>query len=152
MKLLLILLTALTGQQSIVEQYINDHAHLAEYTQMQYGVPASITLAQAIIESASGTSELATKANNHFGIRYFPGTYYTGPHHNGWRVYQTVQDSYIDHALFFINNPQCEWPYGKDYKVWARVLQICKYAGEDPGYDTAIINTIHQYNLTRFDL
>ena len=151
MNTLILIFAGIFTTDSKVEQYIQDHYQLALYTQMQYNVPASITLAQAIIESAYGTSELAVKANNHFGIRYFPGTYYLGPHYNGWRVYRTVRDSYIDHALFFHNNPQCEWPFGKDYKVWAKVLYICKYAGDSPEYETELIRIIEQHKLTQYD-
>jgi len=139
------------SENTVVQEYIEKYLELAQYTDMQYNIPASITLAQAIIESASGTSELAVKGNNHFGIKYFKGTYYLGAHWNGWKVYQTVRESYIDHALFFHNNPQCEWPFGKDYKAWAKVLYVCKYAGDSPEYETEILRIVEQYNLTQYD-
>lgn len=153
MNTLILIFVALFATDSKVEQYIEQHYKFAQYTDIQYDIPASITLAQAIVESASGTSNIALKANNHFGIRYFPNTYYKGPHWNGWRVYQTVRESYIDHALWFkYTVTTCKWPYGKDYKVWANYLQACKYAGDSQIYADELVRVVEQYNLTQYDV
>ena len=123
-----------------------------------HGIPASITLAQGLLESGAGTSELAKKSNNHFGIKR--GSSWTGPtttHFDDgrtehFRVYASVRDSYEDHSKFLLRDR-----YSRlfrlsilDYKGWARGLKSCGYA-TSPTYANRLISIIELYGLNRFD-
>ena len=138
------------------EAYIEQYRHIAIEQQRLHGIPASITMAQAILESAAGKSELATKANNHFGIKCtsdWPGKSY---HYNEertnecFRHYATVQDSYEDHSLF-LKRKRYESLFALsvgDYKGWAQGLKDCGYA-TDPKYPEKLIRIIELYELNR---
>lgn len=138
------------------EAYIEQYRHLAIEQQRLHAIPAAITMAQALLESAAGKSELATKANNHFGIKCtsdWPGKTYQ---HNDertnecFRHYATVQDSYEDHSLFLLRK-RYESLFALsvgDYKGWAQGLKDCGYA-TDPNYPEKLIRLIELYELNR---
>ena len=139
--------------------YINKYKDIAIDHQKRYKIPASITLAQGLLESAAGTSELARKSNNHFGIKC----------HNSWegkrvyndddekaecfRKYRNSKESYEDHALFLTKSPRYEKLFKldiTDYKGWAHGLKRCGYA-TDKAYASKLIQTIELYGLHRYD-
>lgn len=147
------------AQQMTPFQYIEKYKDAAMYNMREKKVPASITLAQGILESGAGNSDLATLANNHFGIKchtWNGETYYKDDDapNECFRKYASVQDSYADHAQFLISRPR----YAKcfqlditDYKGWARELKAAGYATL-PTYAEKLIHTIEKYNLHQFDL
>ena len=123
------------------------------------GVPASITLAQGLLESGNGRSELALKSNNHFGIKC----------HNGWkggkvyhdddakgecfRKYDDPADSYRDHSDFLRYRDRYKFLFDykvTDYKAWAYGLKKAGYA-TDPAYPTKLIRLIEEYKLYEYD-
>ena len=147
------------------ERYIEDYKDLAVIEMHRSGIPASIILAQALVESRYGTSKLATNANNHFGIKcksYWQGmTYYhkDDDYKNGklidscFRSYNTVLDSYVDHSYFLMTTPWYQelFSYSKtDYTNWAIGLKRCGYA-TNPKYADMLIKKIEQFDLGRFD-
>lgn len=140
------------------EDYIATYSSMAIEQQTQYGIPASITLAQGLLESAAGRSVLATEGNNHFGIKC----------HNEWkgssmvksddapddcfRVYDNPSESYADHSRF-LTRKRYE-PLFKldpsDYAAWAKTLRKCGYA-TDPNYADRLITIIERYGLNNLD-
>jgi LysM repeat protein len=141
------------------EEYIwrfKDHALKEMY---QYGIPASITLAQAMLESGNGNSPLAMYANNHFGIKCheeWDGLTYMfddDVKNECFRKYSDPLESYSDHSLFLISRdrytPLFELPK-TNYKEWARGLQDAGYA-TSPTYATRLVEMIEQYNLFELD-
>ena len=141
------------------ERYINTYSQLAIQQEMKYNIPASITLAQGILESAAGTSYLAKEANNHFGIKC--QTEWTGARaykdaeipNECFRKYTSVAHSYEDHSLFLTERSRYErlFTYRKtDYRAWAKGLQDCGYA-TDKGYANKLINLIERYQLYLYD-
>lgn len=84
--------------------YIKRYSQFANNTQQYYGVPATFTLAQGGLESGWGASNIARRTNNHFGIK--ADRSWSGPAYNGWRVYDSVQDSFDDHGKFLVQNPR----------------------------------------------
>ncbi len=149
-----------TWAQTTAERYnayIEKYIQIAQEQQREHGVPASITLAQGILESAAGTSELATKANNHFGIKCagdWSGNTYTyddDAKNECFRKYRSVKDSYDDHSLF-LKRTRYESLFKlavTDYKGWAHGLKRCGYA-TDPGYATKLIYIIETYDLAQY--
>jgi len=152
--------------QPHVVSYIESHMYLAIDEMQLSGIPASITLAQAIIETNGGTSRLAREGNNHFGIKcksYWKGETFYQPDDdrdaNGklipscFRVYDSVMDSYRDHTEFLMtsSNYRSLFQYEEtDYESWARGLQLCGYA-TDPRYGEKLISTIRRYHLDELD-
>lgn len=134
--------------------YIAKYRDLAIEQQRKYKIPASITMAQGILESAAGKSELAVKANNHFGVKCtsdWPGRTYRHDDETKnecFRRYADVKDSYEDHSLF-LKRKRYEslfsLPIG-DYKNWAYGLKACGYA-TDPKYPEKLIRLIELYDL-----
>ena len=139
--------------------YIDQYSALAVLEMQRTGVPASITLAQGMLESGYGLSPLATKAHNHFGMKC----------HSDWkgekffyddetpdecfRVYPTVEDSFRAHSDFLRGRERYKALFDldpTDYKGWARGLRRAGYA-TDPGYATKLINLIEDFQLYRFD-
>ena len=134
--------------------YIDQWKQTAIENQADYGVPASIIMAQALLESAAGTSELAKNANNHFGIKctseWFGGVYYHDDDSKGecFRQYGNAAESFKDHALF-LQRPRyatCFEIAVEDYEGWAHRLKACGYA-TDPGYAPKLIKIIEEYRL-----
>jgi LysM repeat protein len=138
--------------------YIDKYKDLAMEQQQKYAIPASITLAQGLLESGAGRSRLATEANNHFGIKT-PGGW-TGPYirvdddrpNEKFRKYRTVRESYEDHSQFLLKpRYQRLFTYKTtDYKAWAKGLKACGYA-TSPTYAQSLIRIIEMYSLHQFD-
>lgn len=134
--------------------YIEEWREVAVANQRDYGVPASIILAQGLLESAAGTSELAKNANNHFGIKctsdWFGGNYYYDDDSKGecFRTYRDAGESYKDHSLF-LQRPRYQTCFEiavEDYSGWAYRLKQCGYA-TDPLYPKKLIKIIEDYRL-----
>ncbi len=142
------------------EQYINKYKELAVTQMNQYGIPASIIMAQACIESGNGNSRLAVKGNNHFGIKC--GGNWNGKqiYHNDdkrnecFRKYNTVEDSFKDHSEFLKNGRRYSSLFNlerTDYKAWAYGLKAAGYA-TDPRYAKLLIDIIEKYKLYELDM
>lgn len=134
--------------------YIDQWKKMAIEQQQNYGIPACITLAQGLLESSAGQSELAQNANNHFGIKctsdWLGGSYYYDDDRKGecFRVYNNAEESFEDHALFLRRSryaPLYELDI-VDYRRWAQGLSACGYA-TDPSYATKLIAIIENYGL-----
>ena len=142
-----------------VYDYIANYKEVAMNNMKNYGIPASIILAQGILESGAGRGSLAINANNHFGIKC----------HNDWtgesvrqdddteqecfRKYNDPAESFKDHAVFLSGRNRYaslfDLPKG-DYEAWARGLRAAGYA-TDPRYPEKLISYIERYNLQQFD-
>jgi hypothetical protein len=148
------------GQRIISrENYIQIYAELAVSEMIRSGIPASITLAQACLESGNGNSILSIKSNNHFGIKCKSSwrgkkVYHDDDERNEcFRQYNSVAESYIDHTDFLMNSPR----YGAlftlkltDYKGWARGLKKAGYA-TNPHYADQLIKIIEDHKLNLYD-
>ncbi len=146
------------AQKSTPEQYINQYANIAIKEMNRSGVPAAITLAQGILESESGNSELAAKSNNHFGIKCKSTWEGAKVYHNDdatgecFRKYETVEQSYVDHSDFLKVNGRYASLFELDpldYIAWARGLKKAGYA-TNPQYAQKLISIIERYNLNEF--
>jgi len=146
------------GQEISRKEYIEKYSFLAVKQMNQYKIPASITLAQGILESNNGNSRLATKANNHFGIKC-----------HGWegkkifadddkknecfRNYKNVLESFVDHSLFLNKYSRYEFLFDykiTDYKSWAKGLKKAGYATNNK-YPELLIKIIEENKLYQFD-
>ena len=146
------------GQEISRKEYIEKYSSLAVKQMHQYKIPASITLAQGILESNNGNSRLATKANNHFGIKC-----------HGWegkkifadddkknecfRNYKNVLESFVDHSLFLNKYSRYEFLFEykiTDYKSWAKGLKKAGYATNNK-YPELLIKIIEENKLYQFD-
>ena len=154
------LLPLLAGAQSLQELYIEKYADIAVEEMLRSGVPASITLAQGILESGAGQSRLATEGNNHFGIKCHKG--WTGPsmRHDDdakdecFRVYGDAEESFRDHSDFLRYRDRYKFLFDlerTDYEGWAYGLRQAGYA-TDPKYPSKLIKYIEEYNLARYDV
>lgn len=140
-------------------EYVALYSHIAVKHMKEYGIPASITLAQGILESGSGNSDLARNANNHFGIKC----------HRGWegesylkdddaknecfRKYKTAEESFTDHAVFLTTRSRYATLFelgSTDYKAWAHGLKAAGYA-TNPEYAERLIGVIERYELHEYD-
>lgn len=160
MAVVLVLVSAVVAfGQSHQEKYIERFSGIAVSEMYRSGVPASITLAQGLLESGNGRSELAVKSNNHFGIKC----------HNGWkggkvyhdddakgecfRKYDHPEDSYRDHSDFLRYRDRYKFLFDykvTDYKAWAYGLKKAGYA-TDPAYPKKLIKLIEDYKLYEYD-
>ncbi|MDR1500482.1 MAG: glucosaminidase domain-containing protein [Tannerellaceae bacterium] len=141
------------------ESYIRQYGALSAGQQKKYHVPASITLAQGLLESGAGQSELAKKSNNHFGIKCHSGwsgeTVYYDDDAKGecFRKYKSVEDSFEDHSVFLSGRPIYANLFKldiRDYQGWAKGLQEAGYA-TDRAYANRLIKLIEDYELYRYD-
>ena len=141
------------------ESYIEAYADMAVAEMYRSGVPASITLAQGLLESRYGLSELSLKSNNHFGIkchRDWTGkkVYFDDDAKNEcFRAYASVADSYADHSDFLRYKDRYKFLFDydvTDYKAWCHGLKKAGYA-TDPSYATKLIKVIEDYKLYEFD-
>ena len=139
--------------------YIQKYAHIAVSEQAKFGIPASITLAQGLLESGAGKSELALKSNNHFGIKCHTGWTGERTYHDDdaeqecFRKYKNVSESYDDHSLFLTSRPRYADLFSlkaTDYKGWAHGLKKAGYA-TDPNYANKLIKIIEDYGLHQLD-
>ncbi|WP_313114330.1 glucosaminidase domain-containing protein [Aequorivita sediminis] len=142
-----------------VEFYINQYREIAKDNMVNYKIPASITLAQGILESGAGAGELTQKANNHFGIKCHKGWDGERAYHDDdekqecFRKYPHPKYSYRDHSLFLTQRSRYQNLFSlriDDYKAWARGLRRAGYA-TDPKYPEKLISIIERYRLDRFD-
>lgn len=140
------------------ESYIERFKYIAVAEMNKNGIPASITLAQGLLESGNGNSELAVKANNHFGIKcngeWNGKKIYKDDDEKDecFRVYSSAEQSYVDHSEFlkrkrYANLFDLE---KNDYKGWAKGLKEAGYA-TNPKYPDLLISLIERYQLYRFD-
>ncbi|MCL9807353.1 glucosaminidase domain-containing protein [Flavobacterium amniphilum] len=143
----------------VVFAYIDQFKEIAKDNMQKHGIPASITLAQGILESGAGTGMLCNLANNHFGIKCHKE--WTGEYvrydddaaQECFRKYEHPKESYRDHSLFLTSRP---WyaPLFKlpkdDYKAWSYGLKKSGYA-TDPKYPNKLIGLIERYQLQRYD-
>lgn len=139
--------------------YIDQWKGVAVQNMIQFGIPASITMAQGILESGFGNSELAREANNHFGIkchkswdgkRYF---YDDDRKNECFRKYKSAAESFQDHSNFLTSYSRYDFLFDlskTDYKSWARGLKKAGYA-TNPKYAKLIIETIEENNLAALD-
>lgn len=140
------------------QAYFDRYKDLAIEQMQKHRIPASITLAQGVLESGAGSSELARKGNNHFGIKCHGWTGRTTYHDDDernecFRAYNNVFESYEDHSLFLVNSRRYSSLFQldrKDYKGWAYGLKACGYA-TNPRYATQLIEIIQLYNLDQYD-
>lgn len=154
------------NEDVLVSNYIEVYREIAVVEMHRSGIPASITLAQALHESSNGFSKLATNANNHFGIKcknYWVGqTYFHKDDdfdgqgnllESCFRSYDSVLDSYIDHSNFLMMTAHYAPLFNNnknDYKAWAHGLKNCGYA-TDARYAEKLISKIEKYNLNQYD-
>lgn len=158
---LLLLSTSILQAQSRnpkYEAYIAKYAELAVASQKEYHIPASITLAQGLLESAAGESKLAQRCNNHFGIKCGSSWYGRTMHQDDdargecFRCYGNVKASYDDHAKF-LQRQRYSFLFDykvTDYKAWAHGLRKAGYA-TDPRYPEKLIRIIEDYELYKYD-
>ena len=140
-------------------QYIKKYAPLAVLEMHKYDIPASITLAQGILESGNGRSRLASKSNNHFGIKCHVGWKGAKVYHDDdekgecFRKYKYVETSYKDHSEFLSGRRRYASLFKlrkSDYKGWAKGLKKAGYA-TDKKYPKKLIKIIEEYKLYEFD-
>ena len=138
--------------------YIERYRDMAQDQMRRHKIPASITLAQGLLESGAGRSDLAVKANNHFGIKV--GVGWNGPYviksddnpNDRFRKYNSVAESYEDHSQFLMK-PRYAILFQlspTDYKGWAQGLKSCGYA-TSPTYAQQLITIIENYGLHQYD-
>ncbi len=157
---LLFLASGLMAQERMsTEEYIDLYKDVAIKKMKEYRIPASITLAQGILESGSGNSSLARKANNHFGIKCHKG--WTGKtfimdddeKNECFRKYKHASDSYRDHSQFLTQRGRYSFLFDypiTDYKKWAHGLKKAGYA-TNPKYPQLLIRIIEKYSLDQYD-
>lgn len=152
---------SLFGQRKMTRsEYIDLYKDVAIEKMHTYGIPASITLAQGILESGCGSSDLAIKANNHFGIKChkeWSGKTFTmddDEKNECFRKYDDPADSYRDHSLFLTTRERYSGLFtlkSTDYKGWAQGLKKAGYA-TNPQYPQLLIKIIEEENLHQYDL
>ena len=152
--------TAVNGYgKDAYSDYISKYSGLAVEQMKKYGIPASITLAQGLLESDAGRSTLASKCNNHFGIKCHSDWKGRKMYHDDderqecFRCYRNAEESFSDHSLFLVNGARYQSLFklgATDYKGWAKGLKAAGYA-TSPTYATKLIELIERYGLDRFD-
>ena len=158
--------TILSGQDAAVESYIQRYQELAVREMHRTGIPASIKMAQAILESDAGRSDLAKNANNHFGIKC--GSDWNGPTYGKkddergavgfkkkscFRKYNTPEQSFTAHSDFLTTRPNYAPLFDispTNYKKWAKGLKKAGYATSNQ-YPKRLISVIERYDLDRLD-
>ena len=140
------------------EDYVKFYSNIAMDEMIQFGIPASITLAQGILESGAGKGRLAVQANNHFGIKCHDWNGKKIYHDDDeeqecFRKYDNPEYSYRDHSLFLSNRVRYSFLFDlkkDDYKQWAKGLKKAGYA-TDPKYPQKLIDLIQRYQLYKYD-
>ena len=156
----LIILLTFAGSANAAEsaqvEYIEEWKGEAVRQMKMYAIPASITLAQGVLESGNGNSELAKKSNNHFGIKCHAGWQGGRTYHDDdekgecFRVYDDGKDSYEDHSKFLLRDRYAslfELDLD-DYKGWAKGLKKCGYA-TNPKYPELLITIIERHDVNK---
>ena len=141
------------------EAYVKRFAEIAQTEMHKYGIPASIKLAQGLIESNAGDSRLSVNNNNHFGMKCFSrkckkghcSNFTDDSHKDFFRVYSSAWESYRAHSIM-LNGDRYRHlqKLGKDYKSWAKGLKKAGYA-TDKQYAEKLIQLIEDLHLDRFD-
>ena len=151
---------SVNAQMITPEQYVGLYKDIAVREMKRMGIPAAITLAQGLLETESGNSELVKKSNNHFGIKCKSNWTGEGVTHDDdslgecFRKYPNAEDSYRDHSNFLRAGKHYSFLFdlaSTDYKGWAYGLKKAGYA-TNPKYPAILIRYIEQYNLQRFNL
>ncbi|MFP4064909.1 MAG: glucosaminidase domain-containing protein [Bacteroidales bacterium] len=145
-------------QKESFPEYIDKYKYIAMAEMRQSGIPASIKLAQAILESGLGKSQLALEANNHFGIKchdWTGGTYYYDDDEvdECFRVYHNPLHSFLDHTEFLTNRPRYAFLFALEptnYEAWAHGLSQAGYA-TNPRYPAMLIRLIREHELHQYD-
>ena len=140
------------------EDYVKYYSSIAMDEMIQFSIPASITLAQGILESGAGKGRLAVEANNHFGIKCHDWNGKKIYHDDDekqecFRKYDNPEYSYRDHSLFLSDRKRYSFLFDlkkDDYKQWAKGLKKAGYA-TDPKYPQKLINLIERYELYKYD-
>ena len=157
--LLLALPVALTAQRITPEEYIQTYKDIAMREMRDHKIPASITLAQGLLESGAGNSALAREAKNHFGIKCHKGwegdTYIMDDDEKNecFRKYDNAEESFVDHSLFLTTRSRYAALFDldiTDYEGWARGLKAAGYA-TNPKYAQLLIDRIKLYDLAKYD-
>lgn len=147
-------------QSHTTEDYIDMWKSTAVEQMQSYKIPASITLAQGILESGNGNSKLARHANNHFGIKchenWSGGTFYQDDDQANecFRSYSNASESYKDHSLFLTSRKRYEGLFAlsiTDYQGWATGLKSAGYA-TNPKYAQLLVTIIEKYHLEQYDI
>ena len=150
---------SVVAQEATSEDYIRKYHKIAIDEMHAYGIPASITLAQGILESGNGNSDLAHKSNNHFGIKCHKNWSGRKVYHDDdaknecFRKYRKVSDSYRDHSEFLKNRDRYAFLFDykmTDYTAWAKGLKKAGYATH-PEYAEKLINLIERFDLAQYD-
>lgn len=153
------LLSIAQGTKMSREEYIEKYAKLAVQEMQRVGIPASITLAQACLESSNGNSDLSIASNNHFGIKCHSSWQGKRIYHDDdakgecFRVYDKVYDSYIDHSNFLRNGQRYAFLFEfdkNDFTSWAYGLKRAGYA-TNPDYPKMLIKIIEDFQLYKYD-
>lgn len=144
---------------ALVMDYIERYQKIAKEDMVVYGIPASITLGQGILESGAGTGPLSEQANNHFGIKCHlewngPSVKYDDDEaQECFRKYTNPEESYRDHSMFLTSRTRYSNLFKlekDDYKGWSKGLKAAGYA-TDPQYPAKLISLIERYNLQQYD-
>ncbi len=152
--------TAVKVTTAMVLEYIEKYKEIAKKEMVDYGIPASITLGQGILESGAGTGPLSVQANNHFGIKCHKEwkgssvSYDDDAVGECFRKYSDPYESFKDHSVFLVTRERYANLFRldiADYKGWAKGLKAAGYA-TDPAYPTKLIGLIERYQLQRFDV
>ena len=157
--LFLPLISFAQSRNKTYDAYIEKYYTIAQKQQEAHGIPASITLAQGLLESGAGKSTLAVNANNHFGIKCHDWTGATeyaddDKKNECFRKYKHVLDSYEDHSQFLVTRSRYQSLFSlspTDYQGWAHGLKKAGYA-TDPAYAFKLISIIDTYELHQYDL
>lgn len=147
------------AQRMTVEEYVAAYKDVAIAQMKRLGVPASIILAQGILETENGNSDLVKRSNNHFGIKC--KSTWTGPSvshtddapNECFRKYASAEESYRDHSDYLFNTPRYASLFKlapTDYKGWAYGLKRAGYA-TNPRYPQILISNIEKYNLQQYN-
>ena len=143
----------------VVALYIENYKEIAKEEMREYGIPASITLAQGILESGAGRGKLSAKSNNHFGIKCHKGWEGDRVYHDDdelqecFRKYEHPMHSFRDHSLFLTSRSRYSNLFELkiyNYKAWAKGLKKAGYA-TDPKYPAKLISIIEKNNLHEYD-
>lgn len=148
----------LSVTSDVIRAYIMRYKDVAQTNMRKHGVPASITLAQGVLESGSGQGTLSRNANNHFGIKCHDWTGESVRHTDDapdecFRKYSDPEESYKDHSIFLTSRGRYSDLFKldkSDYKGWAKGLRKAGYA-TDPKYPDKLISLIERYELYNFD-
>ncbi len=142
-----------------VHRYVNRFKKIAKIEMERYGIPASVNMAQALIESGAGNSKLATKNHNHFGVKCFSrhckkghcSNFSDDSHKDFFRIYKSAWDSWRAHSKMIVSGRYKKLlKNGNNYRAWAKGYKKLGYA-TDKKYDKKLISVIKKYKLYELD-